>query len=52
MRVNWSIGVNLFNAFNRHRFTSFSTTLSDAAFGQSSAVSAPRLVQLSTRFQF
>jgi hypothetical protein len=51
-RIHWTVGVNFFNAFNRHRFTSFNTTFSDAAFGQSSAVSAPRYIQLSTRFQF
>ncbi|QNI37684.1 TonB-dependent receptor [Edaphobacter albus] len=51
-RVTWTIGANFFNAFNRHRFTSFNTTWSDAAFGQSTAVSAPRYVQINTRIKF
>jgi len=50
--LNFELGANFFNAFNRHRFTSFDTTFSDAGFGQSTAVSAPRYIQLSGRLQF
>jgi hypothetical protein len=51
-KISWSIGANFFNAFNRHRFTSFNTTWSDAAFGQSTAVSLPRFIQINTRIKF
>lgn len=50
--LKWTLGANLFNAFNRHRFTSFNTTFSDAAFGQATSVSLPRFIQLNTRFVF
>jgi hypothetical protein len=51
-RLTWTLGANFFNGFNRHRFTSFDTTWSDAGFGQSTAVSEPRFIQLNTRFTF
>ncbi|MBS1813275.1 MAG: TonB-dependent receptor [Acidobacteria bacterium] len=51
-RLNWTLGANFFNAFNRHRFTSFNLTWKDAAFGQATATSLPRFIQLNTRFTF
>jgi hypothetical protein len=51
-RLTWTIGANFFNAFNRHRFSSFDTTWSDAAFGQATAVTQPRFIQINTRLAF
>jgi len=51
-KLTWTIGANFFNAFNRHRFSAFDTTWSDAAFGQATTVTQPRFVQINTRFAF
>lgn len=51
-RLTWTFGANFFNAFNRHRFSAFDTTWSDAAFGQATAVTQPRFIQINTRLAF
>jgi hypothetical protein len=50
--VNAHLYGQFFNALNRHRFTSIDTNFNDAAFGQPSGVSQPRLIQLGVRFQY
>ncbi len=51
-KITWNLYGSFFNAFNRHRFTGFSTNLSNSNFGTSSGVSQPRLIQIGTRLQF
>lgn len=51
-KLKWNLYVQMFNAFNRHRFTSINTNFSNASFGQASNPSFPRYVQLGARFEF
>jgi hypothetical protein len=51
-RVSFTLYGQFFNAFNRHRFTSIDSNFRDAAFGQSSSVSQPRLIQIGFRARF
>jgi hypothetical protein len=50
--LDLNLGVNFFNAFNRHRFTSFSMSQQNSNFGQAISVSEPRYIQLNARVKF
>jgi hypothetical protein len=42
----------VFNAFNRHRFHTFTTSFSSTSFGRAGGVSLPRFMQLGLRVRF
>jgi hypothetical protein len=50
--LRWDFYAQAFNLFNRHRFTGFDTAFGDSNFGQPSATTAARALQLGTRLEF
>jgi hypothetical protein len=51
-RLTWNLYLQAFNALNRHRWTSIDGNIDDAGFGQGTVPSAPRYLQIGTRFEF
>lgn len=51
-KVNTIFRVDFFNAFNRHQFTGFNTTVGNPGFGQASSTTAGRSIQGELRVSF
>jgi hypothetical protein len=51
-KVNTIFRMDFFNAFNRHQFTGFNTTVGSPGFGQASSTSGARSIQAELRVSF
>jgi hypothetical protein len=51
-RVNSVFRMEFFDAFNRHRFTGFNTSVGQPGFGQAGGATGPRSIQASLRVTF
>jgi hypothetical protein len=52
-RINFKLGANFFNLFNRHTFTGMGLDINNpATFGTFSGASDPRLIQFNARLEF
>ena len=51
-KVNTIFRMDFFNAFNRHQFTGFNTTVGSPGFGQASSTSGGRSIQAQLRVSF